>query len=248
MSQADSPRRLSLNVPAQDVDLEEFMGAVRDLLGVVNEVGGTLVGDAFKSLRWRITTLRGGSAVLEAEPVPDAEVDHIDVERVLAASRRGLEELTQSARRPAYFNDAALSKARSLACRFAKNEGGARAGLGAATWYLTPAVVRNVEQLTRGVSKSIGSLEGKLVRLEEGRGIEFVILEAITGRKVACHVPDHLVEEAIRGFRRRVNVFGIITETAERLPKSIAVESIRIFPDEESLPTSAELRGILRPR
>jgi hypothetical protein len=90
-----------------------------------------------------------------------------------------------------------------------------------------------------------GSLEGMLDQINVHLGANtFHIYPEIGARKVTCHFPSHLFDDAVSAVGRRVEVSGTLHYRAgATFPHQIAVTSIDAFPPDYELPDWDDLRG-----
>lgn len=91
-----------------------------------------------------------------------------------------------------------------------------------------------------------GSVEGTLEMINFHRGAnKFNIYPTIESKRVTCHFPASLLNDAIKAVGRYINVSGKLKyKKRDRFPYGIDVASIDIYPNEEELPTIFDLRGI----
>jgi hypothetical protein len=90
-----------------------------------------------------------------------------------------------------------------------------------------------------------GSLEGMLDQINVHLGANtFHIYPEIGARKVTCHFPSRLFDDAVSAVGRRVEIFGALHYRAgATFPHQIAVTSIDAFPPDHELPDWEDLRG-----
>lgn len=55
-----------------------------------------------------------------------------------------------------------------------------------------------------------------------------------------------MLRKALEAFDRRVAVYGVVKYRKDGLPSSIYVEDIRIFKNDEELPSLDEVQGIFK--
>jgi len=239
-------RRVELRIDKERVTVEEFVAALQELFDLVRDVSSSMYGDRLGRTKWVITSLEAGSAFAAAE----AEVAAPDVrriQRVLSTTARGLATIERRAARPRHFSDKALSLAASLSSRLGTAKAGrATVRLGTASFQPTARVKANVQTLTVGSRKSIGSIEGRLVGIAERERVELFVEEPLRRSRIRCNIPEELVAAALAAFRERVQVRGVIWESAEGLPREIEVKGLERMPPSSDLPTAEDVRGILR--
>jgi hypothetical protein len=110
---------------------------------------------------------------------------------------------------------------------------------------LTERVAAKVETALAVDEECEGAVEGMLeqINLHHGANV-FYIYPEIGPRKVTCHFPARLYDEAVSAVGRRVEVFGTLHyRSGATFPHQVAVRQIEAFPPESELPTWDDLRG-----
>jgi hypothetical protein len=93
-----------------------------------------------------------------------------------------------------------------------------------------------------------GSIEGRLDMIADRDGNLLVqVRDAFFRQVVKCHLREELLTEAFAKFRKRVEVSGVIHYRSNGTPISIEAERIDCLPEDDELPSPADVRGILRP-
>lgn len=91
-----------------------------------------------------------------------------------------------------------------------------------------------------------GTLEGTLRAISDQSGsLEIRIHDPLWKRAIPCRVSDEQIDDAMSALRKRVEVAGVIHYNRLGRPTSIRMESLTALPDDSSLPTAADVRGIL---
>jgi hypothetical protein len=113
------------------------------------------------------------------------------------------------------------------------------------TFDLTPRVSSKVDQALAVDDECEGSIEGMLEQINvHDRANTFHIYPAIGPRKVTCHFPGRLYDDAVSAVGRRVEIFGTLRyRLGANHPHQIAVTHIDIFPPDSELPDWDDLRG-----
>jgi hypothetical protein len=245
-SSTKDARRVELHIDRERVTVEEFVAALQELFELVRDVSSSMYGDRLGKTQWVITNLQAGSAFAAAEAAV-APGDAVRIQRVLSTTARGLSSIEKRAARPRHFSDKALHLAASLSNRLGTEKAGrATVRLGTAAFQPTPRVRANVQTLTAGTRKSIGSIEGRLVGITEREHVELFVEEPLRRVRVRCNLPEELVPAALAAFRERVHVRGVIWENAEGFPRQIDVRQLERMKPAGELPTASDVRGILR--
>ena len=90
-----------------------------------------------------------------------------------------------------------------------------------------------------------GSIEGMLeqINLHDGANI-FHIYPDVGPRKVTCHFPARLIDDAVAAVGRRVEIFGTLKYRAgASFPHQVSVTDIEAYPPEDELPDWDDIRG-----
>lgn len=110
---------------------------------------------------------------------------------------------------------------------------------------LTPHVVSRVDAALAVEEECEGFLQGNLEQINIHLGANtFQIFPDVGPKKVTCHFPARLYDDAIFAVGRRVDVFGTLRYRARTsFPHQIEVTSIDAHPPESELPDWDDLRG-----
>jgi len=110
---------------------------------------------------------------------------------------------------------------------------------------LTARVTKRVDVALEVVEECYGFVEGRLeqINIHEGANT-FHIYPDLGARRISCHFPNSLLDEAIFAVGRKVEVSGQLKyRQGASFPHAIAVNAVESFPPEEELPTWEDLRG-----
>jgi hypothetical protein len=110
---------------------------------------------------------------------------------------------------------------------------------------LTPQIVSRVDAALAVDEECEGFLQGNLEQINLHLGANtFQIYPDVGPKKVACHFPNRLYDEAVSAVGRKVEVFGTLRYRARTdFPHQIQVTSIEAYPPESDLPDWDDLRG-----
>jgi hypothetical protein len=113
------------------------------------------------------------------------------------------------------------------------------------TFDLTPTVQSKVDRALAVDEECEGSIEGMLEQINIHDGANtFHIYPDVGPRKVSCHFPPRLFDDAVAAVGRRVEISGTLRyRLGASYPHVIAVSRIDIFPPENDLPDWDDLRG-----
>ena len=248
--EASSP---DTDAPTVD-DLVSQLSDYFDLLGIVEQ---TIAVDGQSAVQWRVVHASKASplAITAEAFARQYAVDVTErVELIVAHTNRGLRKLRDSAERPQFFNDEAVSKAEGLFERVTNGLGLTVvevAGEEAPAIELQPSTARvaarNAMEVLSPVArpyKEIGSVEGYFESVSlDGFGRRLLhIKHRLTGDDVKCIVAgDAEREMALREIgdvwrKRRVSVFGTIHYKALGRISQVEASKVRFLRDRGELP------------
>ena len=227
------------------VRLNAFMTQMQKLSGALHrldrDVNGGKAGSVFQ-----IAALSYSSpvrVVLEPKPVASQRfTGHAIVERLkfvadaLASSEN--DNLSQ-------FDSDLLEDILGLAAPVGKTVKSATLIFNGNAFDLTANVASKVENALAVEDECEGSLEGALDQINIHQGAHTFHVYPETGpRRVTCHFPARLYDDAVAAVGRRVEVFGILRYRAKApFPHEVAVSGLDIIPADQDLADWDDLRG-----
>jgi hypothetical protein len=113
------------------------------------------------------------------------------------------------------------------------------------TFDLTQKITSTVDEALAVDEECDGTIEGMLeqINLHHGANV-FYIYPEIGPRKITCHFPARLYDDAISAVGRRVEVSGALHYRVGAIfPHQVAVTQIDAFPPDSELPDWEDLRG-----
>jgi hypothetical protein len=113
------------------------------------------------------------------------------------------------------------------------------------TFDLTPRIASKVDAALAVDEECEGALEGMLeqINLHHGANV-FYIYPEIGPKKVSCHFPTRLYDEAVSAVGRKVEVSGTLHyRIGASFPHQIAVSHVEAYPPLSELPDWDDLRG-----
>jgi hypothetical protein len=249
---------LSVSGRGSDTDaptVEDFLGQVRDYFDVLSQVEATLAEDGESAIEWRIIGASKNSPLsIEAEAFPRQFGVNVDRRSALVIETvaAGLQQLQQTAQRPAYFNNKALTAAQKIFDRVTNGLESTRFdhGDGRPAFELTTSIARtsadNVREVLAPKSrpyKELGSIEGYFRGIDRDRGRPvFLIRHRLTGDEVKCFVSGAAEREiSIREIgevwkNRRLQVRGTIHFKAAGRVSHVDATDVRFLRDRNELP------------
>jgi hypothetical protein len=242
-----SPKKTS---PPLTLDLEgkitsvRFRRAVDSFFAVVDEVTRQIAGKGAQ-VKW-VVSVKGGSIHLSAVPEATKPEVAVQVPQIARAVKAGIGLIGRRSERPRFFTDEALRNVRELASvPGARQVETAQVSFANSVAKLTPKTIANIDALLGVMVKDYGTLEGRLLVLSAQGGFSVHVVDPLTDRGVRCWLNDVLFEEAVRAFRKRVAVSGLIHYRKDGQANSIEGEELFVFPDRSDLPRAEEVHGIL---
>ena len=106
-------------------------------------------------------------------------------------------------------------------------------------------VYNHASQVLYGDHEDTGTVEGVLDVVSVHNGYEFCVSEVLYGKTIKCFVSESLLDKALRYFKKRVEVDGLIRYDKNGFPKSVEATNMVEFPSPEEIPHFSELKGIL---
>ncbi len=225
------------------VEVDSFVTAACALRVILRELDGAMSGRRRESLRWGVGGLRPGSVALEAVAVPEGEMV-VDPDAIVGACVEGLDALEKRPQTPRFFTERALLEAKTLvgllhgSVRRIAVRGGQRQVL------ITQHLAANVDAILDRGYTAPASVEGRLDSVSIHDRSVFGLWESVARRRVECHFPREMLDQVREALGRRVLVSGIVRFGQGDQPLSVQVRRIRVFPAEEQLPSTEQLRGM----
>jgi hypothetical protein len=242
-TEQDIEAPLTLEIDGSAVSPEKFVRAVTAFFEVVREVSVTAEGS---DAEWRVQVKQGSNLVgaYPTSAVPQAVIDNI-----LESLGNGVARLETEAAEPAAFNERALKSLKKLGQVAGTSEADdtlVRVWVGKQPQPVTHRSVFHVTEILEAVYEEHGSVSGRLQTISDRGGLKFVVYERLWDRPVRCIIPEHLINEALAAFRKRVEVYGPVKYRRDGVPISVFVRELEVMPEPENLPSFREVRGILR--
>ena len=240
----DSTPLLTLDLEGPKITSDRFRRAVDAFFAIVDEVTKQIAGRGAQ-VKW-VVSVKAGSIHLSAAPEATRPEIAMKVPRIARAVKSGIGLVSRRPERPRYFSDEALRQVRELASVSSTQQvETAQVSLAHSVARLTQKTVANVNALLGSVVEDYGTLEGRLLVLSAQGGFSIHVVDPLTDRGVRCSLDEPLFEVAVRAFRKRVAVSGLIHYRQDGQPNLIEVEELFVFPERSALPTAEEVHGIL---
>ena len=236
---------IALELDGSEITPAKFRQGVNAFVGLLEALTKVVCREA-PPVEWRMQ-VKAGSNLVGASAAEGANPNH--VRRILDLFSSGLEQFEIEGEVPPIYPDTAVRHVRNLSGITAKRpDDDTRVGI----WVekqrreITPQISAAARQALRGGFDEQGTVEGQLSVLNERGGVHFVVYERVWDHPVRCEVPEDLVETVMSLWRRRVAVHGVVRYRPDGMPRSVDIEGIEAFPDDDDLPTHEQVRGIFR--
>jgi hypothetical protein len=242
----DTLADLTLEIEGMGVTAERFLRGVEAFFGLVSEVTKRVCVDRPR-IEW-LVQVRGGSNLVGVRAAPGYPAPQM-IEAVLRIVRDGIETLEERSEEPLHFSAPAtkhLCNLGRIASTDDKDDTRIRVWVKQQKLDVTHKTVAHVAALLREVSTDYGSVEGRLQVASERHGLHFTVYEPLWDKPVRCDIPEQMLDDALKLFGKRIEVYGSIRYRRDGSPSSIKVEQIIPFPSRNDLPSAAEVRGILK--
>ena len=237
------PTDLTIDL-GDDLSPDEFVGAVRNFLGYVNEITNALKGDG-ADINWTVR-VREGSALIGVEPNESAPPSRLAT--IYKKVDHGTRALASGDIEGARLPEKAIDHMKHLSDLVGKHKN----GKGVCLW-----VKRRPIEIGTGIAETIrerrlhnyhdfGTIEGRLAGIMDAAGgLRIKVNDYLYPRAINCVVPEDLLEKVFSCFRQRVEIEGRIHYRRDGTPISIEVEVIDQLPEDDELPTADDVRGIM---
>jgi hypothetical protein len=239
----DIPTDLTLAL-GDDLGPEEFVAAVRNFFGYINEITLSQEGDG-ADIKWYVR-VKEGSSLIGLEPTissPPSRLAMIYEKARYAPIAVGNGDLVGSA-----LSEKGIGHLKALSELAEKHGGDQSVNL----WVMREKInigsniAIRVQDYWETGYYDFGTIEGRLETISDASGgIKIRIKDYLYPKAINCIVPEKMVEKALGSFRRRVEVEGRVHYRRDGSPVSIEATQIDVLPEDSDLPSASEVRGIM---
>ena len=238
----DIPTDLALEI-GDDLEPARFVAALRAFFGLTEELAQLPTEDNIP--HWQVMVSKGSNIVaLDATPTMSENI----VRNALQKISEGTEAIVAGDFSASSFSERAIDCAKRLS--ELTKDGNRRVPM--RIWVnrqpieYGPQVAEWVKEDQASAYNDFGTVEGILRVIADQSGtLEIKIFDPIWRRPIPCRAGDDQIENAIRAFRKRVEVSGLIHYNHRGRPTSIRMDTLTILPDDDALPKISEVAGIL---
>ena len=228
--------------------LDDFIKASSDLLELISEIDIS-VSPTFKpTVDWKLTKLSYSSpATLEAEPV--VKEDQPDNRSIIIDTMiDGMESLKKTSRRPNGFSDKALETARNLAKVTQNGLEEIEIYSDEATVIYTFSAIENINTILKPVREVLGTIEGRIERLNSHLDFVFHVYEPILQRRIKCELLNpkdlNLKNAVISYYEQNVMLTGLLFTNINGEVNSAKITDIKRKTVAPLIKDASEVTGI----
>lgn len=235
--------RLGVTGHLGDMDFPTVLKTLQAAYTLLDRAAHRIVGDRADGLRWQLSGLREGSAMTLVEAAPTADVTAGELRDIIGSYETDLREPAR--RLPT--EDLALLRTTLEALRDTnsgalyvrrESEPPSRA------LRLNPVdVLPTIAAPSRSRQRTIGSVVGQLDSVNVHGKREASLWSELDRRRVVVTFPESTWNQVHAAMRRRVEVFGVVTEDADGRPERIRLQELEVLPGDDELPTLASIFG-----
>jgi hypothetical protein len=237
------PTDLTLDL-SNDLAPDDFIAAVRNFFGYVNEITQSQQGDG-SDVSW-IVKVKEGSSLIGLAPTNTVSPSRLAM--IYEKARFAPTAIAQGDIIGAGLSDKAIGHLKALS-ELAERQGDIRS---VNIWVRREAVnigssiAKNVQIEWDNDYFDQGTIEGRLETISDATGgIKISIKDYLYPKAIKCIVPERMLQQVLSNFRRRVEVDGKIHYRRDGTPISIEAAHIDVLPEDHELPSAADVRGIM---
>ncbi len=228
------------------ISADKFIKSVNSFFDIIDEVTVNITGKK-KEIQWNVSVESGSANVIATPVALNGSPDLVDltVDRI----QQGIKTLEKKAERPANFTDTALRNIHDLAyivdekkqefnsiCIWIKQK----------PQQISLRSAANVDKIMGIKYRDYGSIEGKLQVISVRKNLKFVVYDDLSDQPIKCYFKSGITEEVVSAFDKRVSVYGLIMYKSQGEPYSVRVEQLKVFKEQDELPTINDVLGIMK--
>ena len=220
------------------------MAAVRNFFGYVSEITDSQRGDG-SQVTWTVR-VKEGSALVGVEPNAFAPISRLSM--IYEKAKFGPISLAEGNIKTAGLSEKAVTYLKNLSDLAAKTESERSVNI----WVkreainIGPSISKNVQEDWESDYYDFGTIEGRLEAILDSSGaLKIRVRDFLYPRAIGGVVPERMIDKVLDYFRRRVEIEGRIHYRRDGTPISIEAQVIDVLPEDDELPTAADVRGIL---
>lgn len=237
------PTDLTLDLGG-DLAPEDFVMAVRNFFGYVDDITKSQRGDG-SEITWTVR-VKEGSALVGVEPNSTAPTSRLAM--IYKQAIFGPSALAEGNIKNSGLSERAVGYLKSLSDLAVKHGDGRSIKLWVKRQVVSIGgnITRNVQEDWESDYYDYGTLEGRLEAILDANGaLKIRIKDFLYPRAISCVVPEAMIDKVLTSFRCRVEIEGRIHYRRNGTPISIEAQEIDVLPEDDQLPTAADVRGIM---
>jgi hypothetical protein len=237
------PTDLTLGL-GDNVSPEDFLTAVKNFFGFVNEITHAQEGDG-SEVSW-IVKVKEGSSLIGLEPSAAAPPSRLAM--IYEKVKYAPSALARGDFGDADLSDKAINHLKALSDMSERHGDKQSVDLWVRREKISvdSAIARAIQLDWESDYHDFGTVEGRLETISDASGgIKIRIKDYLYPKAVACIVPEKMVQKALESFRKRVEVEGRIHYRRDGTPISIEAMHIEALPEDNELPSASDVRGIM---
>jgi hypothetical protein len=227
-----------------DLSPEEFISAVRNFFGYVNEIAQSQEGDG-SEVSW-VVKVKEGSSLIGLDPSVSTPPSRLAM--IYEKARYAPMAVARGDLVGAGLSDKAIGHLKSLselADRHGNNES-VNIWVNREPINIGAGIAKRVQEDWDNDYYDNGTIEGRLETISDAvGGIKIRIKDCLYPKAINCIVPEKMVQQVLGSFRRRVEIEGKIHYRRDGTPISIEAMQIDVLPEDHELPSASDVRGIM---
>lgn len=235
---------IALELDVARLSTGDFLRAAEAFIGLVREISKTTEGPV-PSDAWSVSVSEG-SQIINVYPNENKVSDRF-AHQVAKSVLNGLAQIESEAENPFGDNERAIEHIKTLG-RIATRDRDSvpiRCLSRDAAKAFTKNVYNHASEILSWQYEDSGTVDGVLDVVSAHNGLEFRISEILHGKTVKCVVDEPLIDQALKSFRKRIEVVGLVSYSKQGFPKVVKATEIIQFPAPGDTPHFSKLRGIL---
>lgn len=230
----------------QHVRFSDFLVQFYALKVAFSNVERIISGNERPSVYFRVIDLSHNSPASVTLEAHGDEIDDDLSTDVVKAFFFGLQQIRDHKEVPREYDRATLESFKGIGSTLRKHITHIHISNDEVEIDYTPEMVRNIDRLLGPESAEAGSISGRLDAINlHNKTNKFYLYPATGPKRVVCHFPDSMVNEAIAAIQRNIEVSGTFKyKRRDFFPYEIEVDNLRVFPLASEIPSLMSLRGI----
>jgi hypothetical protein len=229
----------------EDLRLSDFITQLDAIRGALSHIEDNLSNKESQPIQYKVVDLKHSSpATIVIEAIPPhkgLDVSMLVVDRFV----NGIKSI-QGGNIPPEFDYDLLQKLKAIGAPPRKRSFEVTITSDSESIDLEHSLQPDIDNLLGPAEISYGSISGSLeaINLHASANI-FRVYPTIGPKKIDCFFKTEQLSKAISGINHYVHIYGeLVYKQRERFPYIIRAFDIEVYPDEDSLPSIMDLRGI----